>query len=191
MKKYITTLLIVLILALNVQAEGSIKFLTIDFQQAFRSYNEAIDDIRMLQSSSERAQEQIDEMRKQVEGMILEYQELTERSNNPAFTDKASTEAEDMKKEIIEKGEELRRFEREARNDISQSERDIFSKHFIAIKDAVSEIARDRGVNIVFNSSKNNVVYVEESHDITDEVIVKINADSNQTLEEGATDSEE
>ena len=198
MKKYTTSLMILLALALNVQAQDATKFLTVDFQAVFQSYKKANDDIAMLRSSSESTQAQIDEMFEQYKTMVLDLRELVneecaeqgldtkecsesiERINNPAFTNNFSAELIAKYDGVQEKEKDIRTYQEEARQNINKNERDILNKHFVSIRDVVAEIAQERGVEIVFNSgvTNNNIIYAVESADITEEVIAKMNADS-------------
>lgn len=168
------------LISLQAQPKESLEFLTVDIAEAFKRYTKAQNAKEKLEGDLKTAQEEINQMLEEGQALVQELEDLRARVKNPALTEEAreaaASEAAAKEDDIRKKQAKLTEFEQQTRRTLAQRERSIISNHLAEIKDIISQMAKERNVAIVFNSSGNTVIYAQEMYDITPEVIERINS---------------
>ena len=187
MKSLITSITAVALLSLSSYADD-ITVATVDMTKLYNGYFKTKVANEKIQSSLETAKEQREELLKQGQALVDEYKEITERANNPALTEEArgeaQLEAERKLQEIQEKEREVQQFQINTQNSIQQRQRTHRDLMLDEIKKVVVKMARDRGANLVFDSSGltalglPGILYANTGWDFTEDALVRINADA-------------
>ncbi|MDE3083717.1 MAG: OmpH family outer membrane protein [Verrucomicrobiota bacterium] len=190
MKKSFLSLLALAVFSaftLSGRAQPAPKILTVDIGKAFDSYYKKQDEEAKLRVQGKKAEDEMQRLVKEGNGLVDQYKELVDQSKNPAFTNEARTKAdEDSKKkmeEIRQKQNELQTFRTNTQQELQQlmqNSRNIFIEE---ISRAAGEIARRKGATLLLDKSGVGVygasflVYSDPAYDITDEVIKEMNKD--------------
>ncbi|MDR1591183.1 MAG: OmpH family outer membrane protein [Puniceicoccales bacterium] len=122
-----------------------------------------------------------------------EYQELIDRSENPALTEEAKkkvkTEAEDKLIALKQKENAILDFKTNSENRISKLSSEEGAKIVTMIRQKIENIAKTQGILCVLDSDSPGVLYGEDSLDITDNVIGALNADQPKPVTSSSTAS--
>ncbi len=73
---------------------------------------------------------------------------------------------ESKEAEIIEMQQRLQQFQQSAQQDLAQLEQKLYAPIFEKAKNAISKIAKDKGLTFVFELSTNPVVYFNEAQSV-------------------------
>ena len=183
MKKLIITFIAVF-MTVAAHAQKSPKILTVDMQEVYTKYYKAIEANEKFKSSVDNANEEAKVKNEEGQEMVTKLQELQQKLANPATAETAKAgiegQIEELTKQIRGKQEELNTFRQKTDRTLQQRRQSIIQLHLTEIKEVVIEVAKDKGSDMVLNSNDTGVgaiVYFDESYDITDEVIAKLNAD--------------
>lgn len=108
------------------------------------------------------------------------YKELHTKASNPALTEDAKKkfmqEAEAKVKAIEEKQMQISQYQQQANQTLTQRKQSVTNLHLSDMKEVCAKIAKDKGANIVFNTTGIAVMYHDGSADITGEVIDILNS---------------
>ena len=121
----------------------------------------------MAETDSERVQlqayqkELIDEM----ETMQTEYNNKVNTYQQKQATWTAAIR-ESKEAEIIEMQQRLQQFQQTAQQDLAQLEQNLYAPIIAKAREAVSKIAKDKGLSFVFEISSNPVVYYNEQQSV-------------------------
>lgn len=170
-------------LAVSAVAQANIQIATVDLERTFQEYHKAQEARERLQRQAERAQADMADM--QEEGEILQerFRTVVQRLQNPATSDEAREEAQEeaqsLQQQLQLKQQELQEHFQRTQETLQRRERSIISSHIDEIRQVVHQVASERDVDLVLNSNPgaNQVLFVDASFDITDEVIAKLNAE--------------
>jgi outer membrane protein len=175
------TLLVVLACSLvcaGVTEAASVKMLSVDVQKVFENYNAANVAQAALKEAFDAADRELKDMFDAAMKLQEEIGELNEKAENSALLDSVR---EKFKNEAAEKLETLRVKEKEFvqfRQDVSKRLSDRRNKELgeqlKAIEGVVAEIAKGKKVDVVL--PKNATLFIDDTFDITQPVIDKLNA---------------
>ncbi len=183
MKKLIVMVLASFALALTVHAQKTPKVLVVDMVQLYNGYYKAQEAQAKLASSADSAQQEFRSMVESGMALAKEQQEAQARSTNPALTPEAQAKARDdanAKAEELRKKEiEINTFRQNTDQTLQQRRNAIVQLHINEIRDVVTDYAKKKGADLVLNSANGNLaVYVEESMDVTKDVLGLLNANA-------------
>lgn len=179
MKKFVGILLSSCTFAVSACAwSNSQKILSVDVQKVFENFEKAKSAQAAYSESVAAADKELREMYESIMKMNDEIKELQAKADNTALTEsarnkfknEANTKMEDMRKKDIEFGQlrqDLNKKLTERRqNEIADQSKDLEA--------AVAEIAKEKKVDVVLNKLT-AAIYVNDSLDISDLVIAKLN----------------
>ena len=167
---------------------GSVKILTLDISQVYDGHYKTQEANAKLRLAEQQAQEQIDELNKQGQGLVDEYKALMEKSKNPALTaavrGAAETEAQRKLEEIQSKQKEVEAFRTNSKNSLEQRTRTSRELLLEEIAKVATDLAVRKGCTLLIDTSGPGanvslpfVVSADPAADVTQEVLAKINQD--------------
>lgn len=181
MKKVLLSLFVALAATAALHAQKTPMVLTVNMGELYQNYWKAQENDEKFQSSVDNAQQEIQAMIEEGMGLASELQELQGKINNPALTEDArerfTAEAQEKAKLIREKEAEVNTYRQKTDRTLQQRRQNIIELHVSEIREVVIQMAKDKGADLVLNTGGMTVVYYDESFDITQEVLAKLNAD--------------
>lgn len=168
-------------------AQPAFKPVVVDMAKVFENHYKTEEAFAKLNETGQKVQEQLEQMGKLMQGKADQYQELMEQSNNTVLKLEARAQAKADAQKIAE---ELQRMEQEAQNFRSKQNSQIQQRvktHRDLLYEEISriavEIAKAKGATLVLDKSASpvtgfpNIIYSDESYDITEEVLKLANKD--------------
>ena len=190
MKKPIHTLVAVAILGaftLAAHAQPAVKVAVVDMAKLYDSHYKTLEKNAQIQADDAKAQEEVDKMNKEGNGLVEEYKALNDQSNNPALTPeakaKAQNEAQKKFEGIQNKQREVQTFIQNTRNSLNQRLGTFRSLMLEEIGKTATDIAKRHGATLLLDKAGptgigiSNIVYADPGFDVTDEVLKEINKD--------------
>jgi outer membrane protein len=167
--------------------------MTVSLADAYDGYyktEEANDKLRVAQ---DKAQEQIEALNQEGNVLVESYQEMVEQSKNTALTEDArSKAAEDAQKKLEEiqtKQAEVTQFGQNTQRALAQRQKTHRDLMFDEITGVVTDMAKERGVSMVFDRSGPSVfgapvlLYADDAYDVTEELLEILNKDAPEVIE--------
>ena len=172
-------------LTLGASAQPAIKLAVVDMAKLYDNHYKTVEQNAKLQADDQKAQEEVDKMNKEGNGLVEEYKALNDQSTNPTLTAeakaKAQNEAQRKLEGIQQKKNEIATFVQNTRNSIQQRLQTFRSLMLEEIGKTVGDIAKKKGSTLVLDKSGptfigiSNVVYSDAAYEITDDVAAEIN----------------
>jgi len=191
MRKVIKLLLPVIAmgtLAFNA-ANAELTIRTVSMQKLFDNYYKQEQANQRLESIREQAMSEMEEKQKELQGFADRIRSMQEELQNPVLSDesKATKQAElqQVAAEAQQTQREFQQWQQATSNNLNQQGQDIRNSLIDEILKLVNEIAlRDYDADLVLDTSDilgsgvPTVIYSSADMDITDKVLVKLNADA-------------
>jgi len=180
MKKLIIAFLVLLSMAIAVQAQDQPFFLTVDMGELYSKYDKAIESQEKFTEAAKKAQGKINTMIQAGIKLGEQYQDLQAKASNPALTESARQrhlqEANEKAKEIEQKQIDINQYQQQTTQTLSQRRQSVINLHMAKIKGVLSKIAKTRGADLVLNSTGVVVMYHNKKTDVTTEALSALNA---------------
>ena len=168
-------------------AQPAVKLVVVDMAKAYDNYYKTEEGNGKLRDAEQKAQEQVEELRKQGQTLVDEYKELAEQAKNAMLTPEARSKAEG---ESQKKLEEIQRKQSDVQGFISNTQRSLQQRNQIQrnllleeITKLVSDLAKRKGATLAMDKSGPSligipgVLFSDPAYDITDEVLKEENKD--------------
>lgn len=169
------------------QAQPAPKILVLDMAKALDSYYKWQDSKVKLTEVSQKAQDQLDEKKKELQALADQYKDLVEQSRNavlkPEVRAQAESDAQKKGAELQQRQQDAEGFLQSTRAQLQQRMNNYRELLMEDIKNAASTVARARGANLVLDKGGPSligtptVVYADAGYDITDDVLKDLNKD--------------
>ena len=167
------------------QAQPAPKIVVVDMARIFDTHYETQAEKVKLDDATKKAQEQLDQMTKDVDALVAQFKELDEQAKNPVSTPdaKAKAQADAQKKgqETQAKINDRSKFASDSRAVLQDRIQKFRSLMLEEISKVVVTVAKRKGATLVLDKSGPSllgipaVVYSDSGYDITDDVIAEIN----------------
>lgn len=190
MKKSIQSLAVIAligVLSLAARAQPAVKLFVVDMAKLYDTHYKTVEKNAQLQADDQKAQEEVDKMNKEGNGLVEEYKALTDKSGNPALTadakSAAQNEAQKKFEAIQNKQREVQTFIQNTRNSLQQRMQTYKALILEEISKIATTVAQRKGATLLIDKSGPSlflipsVVYVDAGFDITEEVMKEINKD--------------
>lgn len=162
-------------------AQGDLRVATANMARLYENYHRAVEAQAKFQGVLEDAQSQEEAMMAEGNALVEEYRTLMEEAENPALSDDAreaaSERAEEKLQTIREKEREVQQFQVNTRRMLEQRQRNHRQLLMDEIREVVNTLARERGSNLVLDTSGSTVVFADPEFDITEEALAELNKD--------------
>lgn len=188
MKKLIRTLLSCGLFgaaAILAHAQAAPKIAVVDMEKIFNSHYETIAEQAKLKADSQKAQADLDQMRKDAQDLYNQAKEAADQMNNPTATPdakaKAQSDAQQKQQLLQQKVNDMNQFKQNAQQTIQQRIMQFRSMLLDQISQVVIAIAKQDGDTLVIDKSGPTaagipaVIYSDPSYDITQQVMDQIN----------------
>ncbi len=155
------------------------KVAVVDVQKVFDGYQKVKDARERLDRSKKIAMEELEIFRAEMEKIVKELKEMEEKIKNPNIDSTAlRTKYQEKVEKAKVKQEDMVSYDKRAKATIAQRQRNLLVEHLGDIREAVKKVASTKGLDLIINSSETQlgVFYVGEKFDVTEEVIVTLNA---------------
>ncbi|GHC08336.1 OmpH family outer membrane protein [Cerasicoccus arenae] len=178
MRKLLITLLA--FSAINMAFAETPVILTVNVAKLYDGYWKAKEAEAKFQSSIENAQQEIQSMITEGMAMTEKLQALQAESGSPAISkdrkDEIAQEAQTQIQAIQQKERDVNAFRQKTDRQLQQRRQAITELHLSDIQEVVTEVAEEKGADLVLNTQGLAVVFSKESMDVTDDVLTKLNA---------------
>jgi outer membrane protein len=163
--------------ALFSQAQPAPKVLVIDLGKVFQGHYKTAEQQDALQTVSQKAEQDLGGLNKEINDLIAKYKDGDEQSKNPALTNdargKAQAETEKIGEAIRAKQTEAQNFVNNTRRSLAERSQNFQNLLVEEISKVASEIAKKKGATLLLN--KPAAVYSDPAYDISDEVLAEVN----------------
>ena len=172
-------LLFIIAFSFSVAISYAQKVAVVDVQKVFDGYQKVKEARERLDKSKKIAMEELEIFRAEMEKIVKELKEMEEKIKNPNID---STALRSKYQEKVEKAkvkqEDMVSYDKRAKATIAQRQRNLLVEHLEDIREAVKRVATAKKFDLILNSSETQlgVFFVGEKFDVTEEVIVTLNA---------------
>jgi outer membrane protein len=172
-------------ISLASQAQPALRIGVIDVAKVYDGHYETIAQNAKLKVDSQKAQDQLDEINKEVQQMIGQYKELEEQGKNPTATADAKAGYErdglKLKDEIQARIKDYNDSANTAKQAFQQRIQTFRNSMLQTISGEAIEVAKRKGITLLIDKSGPSllgvppVIYADPAYDITDDVMAEIN----------------
>lgn len=178
MKKLVTIITASVILAAGLVAQKAPVVGTVDVQRVLNDYTVFQAAVEKIRGSVAPVEEEIKKMQENIQQIITEGREAETMAKNPAASEAANAEAQakvdELQQQLQQEQAKLNQFRQQAQQRAQQGQKEELAPLQENAVEAVSQVAKDKGIDLVL--AKNNVIFADDSLEITDAVIVILNA---------------
>ena len=165
MKQKITSLLISLILSVSAASVFAAEVGVVDLNKISKESKAVADVQKKIGQKQDDFQKDVDKKKKSVEEEVKKFQEKSAKMKKP--------EVEKTQKELQKKLDDLKQYADKKQATLKTALNDGLTKVNEEMQKIVASIAKKKGLKVVVSSAQ--VVFSEESADITEEVIEQLN----------------
>lgn len=168
-------------------AQPALKVVVVDMAKVYDTHYKTEEANVKFNDAAQRAQEQLDQLNKQIQSAADEFKTLVEESRSTVLSEQARTQATTNAQK---KREEIERMNAEAQNFRANTQRSLQQRaknHRDLIMDeimkVVNDISRAKGATLVLDKSGPSVfgvpvvLHADAAYDITEEVVKEVNKD--------------
>jgi outer membrane protein len=173
--------------SLSIQAADTpaLKLATVDVVKVMASYWKKQNSENQLQEAAKSAQDYLQKEGAALEEIKKNFDAAAEQAQSSALTEdakkRARTDAEKIYVQYQEKGQQAEQFKENKERELAQRRANDNAMFFSEIREAVLEIAKNRGATLVVDTSGRSnigisaILYADEGFDITEDVIAAVN----------------
>jgi len=172
-------ILFTLVFLFSVAISHAQKVAVVDVQKVFDGYQKVKEARERLDKSKKIAMEELEIFRTEMEKIVKELKEMEEKIKNPNIDSTAlRTKYQEKVEKAKVKQEDMVSYDKRAKATIAQRQRNLLVEHLEDIRGAVKRVATAKKFDLILNSSETQlgVFFVGEKFDVTEEVIVTLNA---------------
>ena len=157
------------------------KIAVVDVQKVFDGYQKVKEARDKLDKSKKIAMEEMEIFKAEMGKIVKELKEMEDKIKNPNID---STTLREQYQEKVQKAkvkqDDMLAYDKRAKATIAQRQRNLLVEHLSDIRKAVKKVSEAKSFDLILNSSETQlgVFYAGEKFDVTNEVIVTLNADS-------------
>ncbi len=178
MKKITTVILASLFCAVAAIAQKTPVVATVNVQRILNDYTAYATAVEKIRGSVAPVEEEMKKMQEAIQAIVTEGRDLEAKAGNPALGQEARDEARakvsKLQVKLQEENQKIQQFRQQAQQLAQQGQQQDLQPLQQKALDAVKEVAKDKGVDLVLPS--NGVVFADESMEISDAVIAMLNA---------------
>lgn len=187
-KKYLMPVFLMGALIFNV-ASAELTVVTVSMQKLFDGYYKSGEANQRLESIREQAVAEAQDKEKELQEMAEQIRSMQEELQNPVLSEDSKAEKQGELQAIAEQGRakqaEFQQWQQQTMGNLNQRSQEIRNTLIEEIVKIVNDIAlKDYSADLVFDTSDilgsgvPTVLYADSDLDITDEVMIKLNADA-------------
>lgn len=168
-------------------AQPAVKLVIVDMARIFDNHYKTEEANAKFRDHEQKAQEQIEELRKQGQILVDEYKELDEQSKNTLLTaearGKAAADSQKKMEEIQRKQNDMQGFMQNTQRSLQQRQKTHRDLLLEEIGKVAIDLAKKQGATLVIDKSGPtlfgipSVLYSDPAYDITEAVLAEVNKD--------------
>jgi Skp family chaperone for outer membrane proteins len=170
-------------------ASAELTVVTVSMQKLFDGYYKSAEANQRLESIREQAVSEAQEKEQELQGMAEQLRTMQEELQNPVLSDDSKAEKQAELQQLAQEGQqkqaEFQQWQQETMNNLNQRGQEIRRTLIEEIVKIANEISlKDYDADLVLDTSDilgsgvPTVLYASDDLDITDKVLVKLNADA-------------
>ncbi|RMG76747.1 MAG: OmpH family outer membrane protein [Bacteroidetes bacterium] len=129
-------------------------------------------EVKQMQSNLDGFKTQLE---KKAQSMLTAYQEKQrEAAQKKERGELSPVQEEALLKELQEKEQEIYKYQNESQQKLAQKEQELLEPILEKVNNAIQEVAKEEGLQFVFDSRSGVILYADESTDITAKVKAKL-----------------
>lgn len=187
-KKYLLPVIAMGALAFNA-ASAELTVVTVSMQKLFDGYYKSTEANERLESIREQAVAEAQEKEQELQDMAEQIRSMQEELQNPVLSDDSKAEKQAELQGVAEEGRrkqaEFQQWQQQTMGNLNQRSQEIRNTLIDEIVKVVNDIAlKDYSADLVFDTSDilgsgvPTVLYADTDLDVTDQVMIKLNADA-------------
>ena len=178
MKNILILLFATLIITASLSAQKSAVIGVVDVQKVLNEYSEFQTAVEKVRGSVAPVEEEMQKMQENIQAIVADGQAAETKASNPAASEDARAEAAVQVNELRQKLQlahtEINQFRQQAQQLAQQGQQEKLAPLQEKAVEAVKSVALDKGIDLVI--PKNQVIYSADVLDISEAVIVLLNA---------------
>ena len=178
MKKIVTILTASVIFAASLVAQKTPVVATVDVQRVLNDYTAFQTAVQKIRGSVAPVEEEVKKMQQKMQQIIAEGREAETMAKNPAASEAAVAEAQakvnQLQQQLQQEQAKMNQFRQQAQQLAQKGQQEELAPLQEKAIEAVSMVAKDKGIDLVV--AKNNVIFADDSLEISDAVIAILNA---------------
>lgn len=182
MKKLITIITASVVLAAGLFAQKAPIVATVDVERVLNDYGDFQAAVEKIRGSVAPVEEEIKKMQENIQQIATKGREAETMAKNPAASESAVAEAQakvtELQQQLQQEQAKLNQFRQQAQQLSQKGQQEDLAPLQEKAVEAVSLVAKDKGVDLVV--AKNNVIFADDSLEITDAVIAVLNAEATE-----------
>ena len=181
MKKIFSILAASALIAGGLFAQKAPVVATVDVERVLNDYTVFQAAVEKIRGSVAPVEEEIQQMQRKIEAIIIEGREAETMARNPAASESAVAEAQakvaELQQQMQQEQGRLNQFRQQAQQLAQRGQQEELQPLQEKAVEAVSRVAKEKGIDLVL--AKNNAIFADDSLEITDAVIAILNAQAN------------
>jgi outer membrane protein len=178
MNKLVTIILASAVFTAGLFAQKTPIVGTVDVQRVLNDYSAFQTAVEKVRGSVAPVEEEMMKMQENIQRIIAEGREAETMAKNPAASEEATAEASakvaELQTQLQAEQTKLNQFRQQAQQLAQQGQQEELAPLQEKAVEAVEMVAKDKGIDLVL--PKNSVIFADDSLEITDAVIVVLNA---------------
>lgn len=180
MKKLVTIITATLVITAGLVAQKAPVVGTVDVQRVLNDYTVFQSAVEKIRGSVAPVEDEIRKMQENIQQIITAGREAETMAKNPAASDSAKADAQakvnELQQQLQQEQMKMNQFRQQAQQLAQKGQKEELAPLQEKAVEAVSTVAKDKGIDLVL--AKNNVIFSDDSLEITDAVIAILNAQS-------------
>lgn len=187
-KKYLLPVLAMGALFVNA-ASAELTVVTVSMQKLFDGYYKSTEANQRLESIREQAVAEAQEKEQELQAMAEQIRSMQEELQNPVLSDESKQTKQAELQQVAQEGQrkqaEFQQWQQQTMGSLNQRSQEIRNTLIEEIVKVVNDIAlKDYSADLVFDTSDilgsgvPTVLYADSDLDVTDKVMLKLNADA-------------
>ena len=178
MKNILILLFATIITTTVLSAQKSSVIGVVDVQKVLNDFSEFQIAVEKVRGSVAPVEEEMQKMQENIQAIVADGQAAETKASNPAASEDARAEAAVQVNELRQKLQlaqaEINQFRQQAQQLAQQGQQEKLAPLQEKAVEAVKSVALDKGIELVV--PKNQVIYSSDALDISEEVILLLNA---------------
>jgi outer membrane protein len=154
-----------------------ILFNSVTYSQNLKIGHINTSDLLKLMPEVKTAQDEIEKYNKELQGqsdlLVNEYQGKLESYQNLSAS-MSETVKKDKETELVQLEGRIKKFQDEAQGEITKKQEELLQPIMKKVKDAIGEVAKEKGYDYVLDTAAGIVLFFNESNDVTSFVKKKL-----------------
>jgi len=180
MKRSILALLCLAFAAATLHGQGAARVATLNMQRVMSEYEEFQQALKKVEGAKKTAEEDVKRRRQELQQLAQKVKETKAKAENEAMFEQDAREkfaerAKEMEQRLKKKRSKFQSYVQSAESEFKKTGQKSLQPLQQNVAETARKIAKERGANIILPLNSGAVLWADESFEITDAVIEKLN----------------